>query len=290
MYSAVLWVLLFGMLPVPAVPSASQVPIIDIPVASPSPLKGFKPSTPFEVGRLSASGVLISDLESGQVIYASGENIARPMASLTKLMTAIIIAENEDLNEWVTVPDDVSAVDGAVERLPKGKQFTVGDLLSALLISSANDAAETLARHHAGSVTEFVSLMNARAEMLGLQGTHFSNPAGLDALDQRSTAADVAWLASFAFRHQEIRDRLSMRGTKIQSRDGTVIALTHTHALLHTDSPVFAGKTGTTNGARQCLLSFATIKGRTYVVVLLNSLQRYKDMQKVLKILQEPFA
>jgi D-alanyl-D-alanine carboxypeptidase (penicillin-binding protein 5/6) len=209
------------------------------------------------------------------------------MASLTKLMTALLIVENHALDEWVRVPGDLGELNGNIAHLPTGHEFTVGDLLSALLTASANDAAETLARFHSGSVEAFVAEMNARAEVLGLKRTHYANVAGFDDPDQWSSPRDVAWLALFAFRHPPIAQRLSQRGAQIRSRQGVMLSLTHTHAFLHASTPVVAGKTGTTNGAGQCLLSFVEAGGRQYLVVLLNSQARYVDLRVVLDALHE---
>ena len=127
--------------------------------------------------------------------------------------------------------------------------------------------------------------MNGRAVALGLHHTLFRNPTGLDAVGQESTPQDLGWLAMFALRNPEIHSRLSTRGARIQSRGGQIAYLTHTHALLHAETAVTAGKTGTTEGAGECLMSVVEREGRRYLVILLNSLQRYTDMRRILDIL-----
>lgn len=245
------------------------------------------------VDRLSASGVVIFDAESGQRLYAKQARVQRPMASLTKLMTALIIVENHQLNEMVTVPRNVVDVSGNKAYLPPGKHFSVGDLLSALLINSANDAALTLAQFHSGSVSAFVGEMNERALQLGMTGTSFKNPAGLDHPAHWSTPQDIAGLTIFSLRYEEIASRLSRSGQRIVSNEGDSIQLYHTHALLHETSTVMAGKTGTTTEAGQCLVSLIEDADQEYIVVLFNSNQRYEDMRTILSVLDaepEPVA
>ena len=234
---------------------------------------------------MSASGVLIYDLRSGQKLYARDPRIQRPMASLTKLMTALLIVENHDMDELVRIPKSVADVSGNRAYLPPGKRFSVEDLLSALLINSANDAALTLAEYHSGSVSAFVSEMNERALKLGMKATSFTNPAGLDHPAHWSTPQDIAWLTVFSLRYPEIAERLSRPGERIVSAEGDVIQLYHTHALLHEVGPVMAGKTGTTNDAGQCLMSIVEDQDKSYVVVLLKSNHRYKDMATILSAL-----
>ncbi len=279
MYEALLSVLLLGMVPL-ASSGAAPESTSRLGVAAPAELVAVQQ-------RLSASGVVIMDLDSGQRLYSRQATVRRPMASITKLMTALLVVEHHGLDEVVTISRESAAVEGTKAHLVAGEQYRVGDLLSALLISSANDAADALARHHSGTPSAFVSEMNARAERLGLRSTLFANPSGLDDPDQWSTPQDIAWLAAFALQNAEIRERLGSASRRIVSVQGHPLALTHTHALIHTQSTVLAGKTGTTEGAGQCLMSLVEQGGRRYLVVLLHSLQRYGDMRTILASLPE---
>lgn len=243
---------------------------------------------------LTASGVVIVDLDSGQTLYERSVETARPMASLTKLMTALLIVEKHGLHEIVTVPRDIDAVQGTVAHLPAGEQFTVGDLLSALLVMSANDAAVTLAEFHSGSVDAFVKTMNDRAIELGLTDTSYENPAGLDAPTQKSSPRDLAWLTMFVMRFPEVADRMSSPSAKLYSVSGKTITVYHTHQFIRegntltadvSGEAIIAGKTGTTDAAGQCLLSIVEAHGRRYIAILLHSRDRYADMQRVLEAL-----
>jgi D-alanyl-D-alanine carboxypeptidase len=235
--------------------------------------------------KVSASGMLVMDLESGQQLLGRLVDERRPIASLTKLMTALIIVEHHSMDEWVTIPVAAAEIGGNRAYLEAGQHYRVGDLLSALLILSANDAAVTLALYHSGSVESFVDAMNVRTQELGMSNTSYANPTGFDDPVQYSTPRDLAWLTMFAFREPEIHRRMGMRGTTIVSREGVSTTLTHTHALLHADTPVVAGKTGTTDGAGQCLLSVLSEQGRSMLVILLHSSQRYTDMRVLLDAL-----
>lgn len=240
------------------------------------------------LNRLSASGVLVADLQSAQPLLSRNAEQSLPMASLTKLMTALVIVEKHDLNEKVVILDDIAQTPGSTVELPVGETFSVGDLLSALLVASANDAAMALAQYHSGSEATFVQEMNDRAKSLGLQRTSFANAAGFDDPQQRSSAQDIAWLAMSVLRRPELRERLSLPQATISSDSGTIIALQNTHQLLQPDSPVFAGKTGTTPAAKQCLLSIFKNNGREYVAVLLHSDNRYGDMRSILRAFDTP--
>ena len=283
----VLSVLLMGLIPVPALPQGGDVPMIPS-LSAPLSADAF-PSRSLAAS-LSASGVTIVDLQSGQELFGRLAQRRRPIGSLAKVMTALLIVESRGMDEEVKIPATAAAMPGSTVRLPPGKHFTVGDLLSATLIASANDAAETLAIYHSGSADAFVAAMNDRARSLGLQDTSFSNPTGLDEPGQWSTPRDLAWLAAYALRQPQIRERMSTASAVITSREGDTLNLQHTHALLRTGSDVLAGKTGTTAAAGQCLLSLVREGGREYLVVLLGSRERYADMRAVLRVLRAFFA
>ncbi len=293
MFGPVLSVLLMGMVPAwgtqQSAPPLPRVLHVAPPALDARLLAGER------LASLSASGAVVMDLDSGQVLFAHAADTARPMASLTKLMTALLIVEGHALDETVTVPSDIAAVEGNVAYLPPGERFSVGDLLSALLIRSANDAAVTLAQFHSGSVEAFVREMNDRARVLGLTQTSYQNPAGFDAPTQRSTPRELAWLATYVLTEPAIAERMALSSAQIAGSRGSTITLTNTHALLRAADAsagnaaaiVRAGKTGTTDDAGQCLLSIIEAGGRRYVSVFLHSADRYADMRQVLASLPQ---
>ena len=284
MYKTLIASLFFGLFPTVNGAHSDGLTLENMSIAPPS-------ESVFLDEHLSASGVVIFNRDSGQILYTRESKIQRPMASLTKLMTALIIVENHELDEMITIPQSVTDVIGNKAYLSPGEKFTVGDILSALLINSANDAALTLAQFHSGSSAAFVRAMNERALELGLRSTSFQNAAGLDHPAHWSTPQDMAWLAMFALRYPAIAERMSMPGKRITGTGGESIPLYHTHVQLHqqaeTEAKVIAGKTGTTNGAGQCLLSVVELHGTEYVVVLLYSDQRYADMETILTALSK---
>ncbi len=282
MFPFVLSVLLMGMLPVAG---SSTAPVRSLSVAAPAVLSVRSETEARLDALLSASGFLVSDLDSGQELYGRDIDAHRAIASLTKLMTAIVIVERHSLDEVVEIPGDVAMVEGQVARLRAGDHYTVGDLLSAMLVFSANDAAMTLATYDAGSVDAFVKQMNDRAITLGLRNTAFANPIGLDDPRQYSTPQDLKWLATYALRYPAIVERMGTPLVTVRSREGDAITLHHTHALLGSTSSVIAGKTGTTDEAKQTLVSVVRVAGRKYLVILLGSSERYRDMRIVLNTL-----
>ena len=277
MYASVLSALLLGVWPLMGLAGQSRA-IEYLAVAPPAHTLTLSTA-------LSASGILVMDAESGQPVYAKQAAVRRPMASITKLMTALLIVENHELDEVVTISKEAAKAIGNIAYLPEGEHFTVEDLLSAILIASANDAAIALAEHHSGSVDAFVLEMNERAQQLGLKDTSYADPIGLDHATQFSTPRDIAWLTKFVLGKEEIAKRMQMRGERMWSLEGTEISLSHTHALLHTSSEIIAGKTGTTDMARQCLVSIFEEDGRNYIAVLLYSIERYQDMKTIMNAL-----
>lgn len=286
MFGPLLSVFLMGMVPVWGLHPETSVISKEVQVAPPA--LALRDNVPDFARTLSASGIIITDLESGQAVFQKNASLEMPMASLTKLMTALVIVENHAMDETVRIPDDIEDVEGNAVHLPAGDTFTVGDLLSALLIKSSNDAAVTLARFHAGTEKDFARQMNERALVLGLRDTHYDNASGLDSRRQTSTPRDVALLGTFVMRIPEIAERMSTPSATITSREGNSMSLFHTNSLMHgSKSSVIAGKTGTTDGAGQCLLSIVEEKGRRYVVVLLRSANRYGDMDRIFPVLPE---
>lgn len=277
MYASLLSVLLLGVIPLGN--AAARHSLLErIAVAPPA-------SSLSLTSHISASGAIVLDAKSGQVIYSRQANVERSMASITKLMTALIIVENHELDEIVTIPEGVEEIIGNKVYLSPGERYTVGDLLSAALIASANDAANVLAQYHSGSVTAFVSEMNERAEQLGLNNTSFADPIGLDHIQQYSTPRDIAWLTKFVYEKPAVAERMGRRWQRIVSLGGEDKTLNHTHALMHQSDQIIAGKTGTTDQARQCLVSIVEHEGRQFIVVLFYSGERYADMQAILEAL-----
>ncbi len=288
MFSALTSLLLLGSVP-PAIPRTAMQALPGIEV-----LKIAVPSTPLKAPEmprhLSASGMLLVDLQSGQVLLSKQADLKRPMASLTKIMTALLILERHDLHEVASVPKIVADVRGSTIGVKTGESFTIEDLLKALLIPSANDAAYALAIEDAGSVSEFVERMNMRAKSLGLKNTHFSNPAGLDSDSQYSTARDLSRLTIAALKNKDFRRIVRTKSASIATNAGAQFDLRNTNELLQKDDRVFGVKTGTTSGAGECLIVLFEEKKREYLLVLLGSNNRYTDSLSVLKAVRDALS
>lgn len=284
MLSALASVLMLGIVP-PQTPVrvARTLPGIEtLTVASPSPIIGrFRPP------RLSASGVLLLDTRSGEEIYSVDPDVLRPMASLTKIMTALLVLENHSIRSIVTIPPIADQIKGSVVGLQTGEHLSVESLLKAILLPSANDAAYALAVFHSRSVGAFVQNMNRRAEALGLTNTHFTNPAGLDNDEQYSTPRDLGWLTLAALKDQSFRAIVGTRDARIISTEGNEYDLKNTNEMLHYNEDVFGVKTGTTDTAKECLIVLFTEGERSYLLVLLGSNERYTDSLEVLQAVHD---
>jgi D-alanyl-D-alanine carboxypeptidase (penicillin-binding protein 5/6) len=199
-------------------------------------------------------------------------------------MTAVLILERHALDEVVEIPASVQRSDGTNAGLQSGGQYTVEDLLAALLIASANDAADVLAAYSSGTAEEFVRAMNVRAKVMGLTDTAFKNPSGLDAAGQFSTPRELAWLTSYALKNPTFRELVKSTTWEIRDRrSGHVTGLANTNRLLKRSPFVKGVKTGTTEEAGECLISLVEWNGREVIVVLLRSSNRYRDSQLVLQ-------
>ncbi len=167
---------------------------------------------------INAKAVMLLDAESGQVIYSKNENAKLFPASITKIMTALIIAEENELTDVVTVTDSAFEnliAAGSTVGLKKGEKITVDNLLICLLVASANEAANILAEHNAGSVDAFIEKMNARAESMGLKNTHFVNAHGLHDEDHYTCAADVAIIARALMKNTRLAEIVDMQKATI---------------------------------------------------------------------------
>lgn len=222
---------------------------------------------------LAAKAYLLYDLDADRVLLTHQASVALPPASLTKLMTALLVLEKGELQALVTVQSS-DLVGGTAMGLRAGEQRTVEELLWGMLIPSGNDAATALARHLGGTVAAFVTQMNERAVALGLAQTVFANPHGLDAEGHVSSAADLLILARQVWDYPLFRQIVATASTTIGGH-----ALRNTNELLESDPRVNGIKTGTTDAAGQCLIAGIQDNGRQIIGIVLGSSDRYTDMR-----------
>ena len=231
---------------------------------------------------VSAKSAILLDADSGRALYEKNARIRMPMASTTKIMTALVALENCDTDETVKISPDAVGVEGSSVYLAAGEELTLGDLLYALLLSSANDAAEAIAIHVSGSVEGFVGLMNESAKRLGLFDTCFDNPHGLHSEKHYTTALDLARLTAYALRNESFLRRVSTYKYNIKSADGTVRYLVNHNRLLKSYDGCIGVKTGFTKKGGRCLVSAARRDGLTLVAVTLSAPDDWNDHKTML--------
>lgn len=239
---------------------------------------------------MTAQSILVMDVDSHTSMYAKNEHVKRPIASVTKLMTAAIILEENDPSALVTVSPAAAGTEGSTMNLVSGEQITVRDLLKGLLVNSGNDAAYALAEYNAGSVEAFVEKMNLSAEQLGMINTHYKNPTGLDASGAYSTAHDQALLAAHLLGDDSIRAITSTQSQELVSASGVTHQLTSTNLLLG-QMGIKGMKTGRTESAGECLIVLAeTPGGHEVLSVVLGSQNRFGDTKILIDWIYRAFS
>ncbi len=225
----------------------------------------------------SAKGAILIETSCGGVIYEHNADSRLPMASTTKIMTALCALENGDLSKTVKIPPAAVGVEGSSVYLKEGEELTLEDLLYALLLASANDAAAAIAIEISGSVDAFAELMNERARSLGLENTHFTNPHGLDNEEHYTTARDLAAITAEALKNETFRKIVSTYKHTIPLAGGGVRLLLNHNRLLRTEDNVIGVKTGFTKRSGRCLVTAAERDGVTVVAVTLSDPDDWRD-------------
>lgn len=205
-----------------------------------------------------------------------------PPASLTKIMTALLAIEQGNLDRIVTVSPAAAAETGSRAGLRAGDRLTLRDLLNAMLIKSANDAAHAVAEAVAGSTEAFIERMNVRAALLGMRDTHYSDVAGHDHPDHYTSARDLALVAEEAMRQPVFRSIVSTEEMTIRTVDNSrTFRLRNSNRLIGTMPEVTGVKTGFTQGAGRCLVAMAERNACEVLLVLLNDRQRWSDAPRL---------
>ncbi len=217
-----------------------------------------------------------------EVLWRKADDKRLPPASLTKLMTALLVLEDYVPTRRVTVSAAAAAESGARISLRRGERIAEQDLLAAVLIQSANDACHVLADRVGGDETRFVALMNARARAWGLKDSHFTNACGHDQTGHFSSARDLAALGERAMQQPEFARLVAMTKADIATTDGRRIHLETHNALLGRHPGVIGIKTGYTAAAGKCLVALAVRGSRRVLLVLLNAPDRWWDASDIL--------
>lgn len=243
-------------------------------------------------GDFKVKSAYLTDYLTGAVLYAKNEQERLPIASVTKIMTSLLVFEALEAGkisyeEMVTVSDHAASMGGSQVYLEPGEQMSVKDLMKAMMISSANDATMALAEHVAGSVETFVSMMNNRAAALGMENTAFKNPHGLDEEGHYSCAKDVACMTRELLTHKDVSQFTTVWMDTI--RDGA-FGLSNTNKLIRYYSGATGMKTGFTNAAGFCLSGTAMRDGLHLIAVVLGGESSNERFGTVKKMLDYGFA
>ncbi len=232
----------------------------------------------------SAESAILIEASGGGVIYEHNADERLPMASTTKIMTALCAIENGDISKTVKVSPAAVGVEGSSIYLKECEELTLEDLLYALMLASANDAATAIAIEVAGSVEGFAALMNERARSLGLENTHFTNPHGLDNEEHYTTARDLAKVTAAALENETFRKIVSTYKHTIPMAGGGVRLLLNHNRLLRTEENVIGVKTGFTKRSGRCLVTAAERDGVTVVAVTLHDPDDWRDHAAMLEL------
>ena len=223
-----------------------------------------------------AHGILLKELNSGRVLYEHDAGKRMSPASLTKIMSALVILERGQLDDFVTISPNAARAHKTHLRVKAGQVFRLEDLLKAMLIVSANDACLAAVEHVGGDEAQFVALMNAKAAALGLADTHFSNGCGFDNPDHYSTAEDLAALSVMALDQPIFRQLVREERAIVTPVNGDHAYVLHnTNRLLGRIPGVEGIKTGFTSKAGRCLIAKVSQNGSDLLLVILNSKRRW---------------
>ncbi len=234
---------------------------------------------------LNSSVALVIDQETNEVLFSKNDAAVLPIASLTKLMTGLVIADaNLDMDEPLTITqDDVDTHKGSSSRLAVGSTLTRGEMMHLALMSSENRAANALGRTYPGGLSEFVRLMNSKARQLGMTDTRYVEPTGLSSLNQ-SSARDLATLVSVAHDRPILRSLSTSPGHEVELGRRTLHYNNSNRLIKNPEWEIGLQKTGYISEAGRCLVMQAKVAGRQLIMVFLDSagkLSRLQDAERV---------
>lgn len=234
---------------------------------------------------INARSAIVMDFDSGRVLFEKNAYQKRPMASTTKVMTAIVAIENGNLDDIVTVSRNAVSIHGSLMHLKAGETLTLRELLYGLLLCSGNDAAVAIAEHIGGTVEGFIEMMNNKAKEIGAFDTNFTTPHGLDETGHYSTAYDMALITRYALRIPVFNEIVKTTSIQMGNR-----YLQNTNEMLTSYPGADGVKTGYTGKAGRCLITSATRDGRRFISVVLFCDSREQRALSSKKILDYAFS
>lgn len=229
---------------------------------------------------ISAHSAVLINADDGSVLFEKNSDEKLPMASTTKIMTAIIAIENGDLSKEFAVDERAVGVEGTSAYLQKGDKLTLESALYALLLQSANDAAVAIACEISKSTEDFVGLMNQKCADLGLSCTHFENPNGLPSSGHYTTAKELAYLAAYCMKNETFAAIVSKKSADININGAPRTFVNH-NRLLSMYNDCIGIKTGYTQKSGRCLVSAAEREGCRLIAVTLNAPNDWNDHKKL---------
>lgn len=221
---------------------------------------------------ISAQRAILYCCDTGDVLFEKNADEKSLIASITKIMTAIVVIENEDLDKTVSIKPEWCGLEGSSMYLEAGEKISIRQLLTGMMLASGNDAAHALACITAGSDENFAKLMNDKAADLGMDATHFDNPHGLDSENHYSTARDMAILAAYCMQNEDFKHIVSTKSAVI----GEQTFVNHNKLLWNVDGCIGV-KTGYTSNAGRTLVSCVEKDGMTLICVTLNAPDDWND-------------
>jgi D-alanyl-D-alanine endopeptidase (penicillin-binding protein 7) len=234
---------------------------------------------------LRSAAAMVQDAETGEILFDKNGNTVTPIASITKLMTAMVVLDGGlDLNQEITISsEDMDSLRGTHSRLKPGARLSRDELLRLALMASENRAAAALGRTYPGGIETFLRAMNHKAQMLGMNDTHFDDPTGLSSGNVAS-AEDLVKMVRAAHRYELIRNYTTATGHDVQVA-GRQLAYHNTNRLVSNENwNIGLSKTGFTNDAGRCLVLQAKLAEREVIIVLLDSwgkLSRIGDANRI---------
>src|SRR3989344_6214384 len=254
-----------------------------LPISEPNYIPILNANVPRPI--ISGKSALVYDTRSGRFLYEKNIDSKLPIASLTKVLSAVVILEQLNLDDIVTISEDSIRVDGEKQDLYLGEKMSVRNLLKLMLIESSNDAAYALANHAEKQGINFIGVMNTKGRAIGMGDTIFNDPAGLND-NAHSTVMDLAKLVEYSLSYKEIWDISSEKTAIVESSDERIKhAITSTNRLLGMIKDIIGGKTGFTDGALQCMILVTSVPGYPgkLISIVLGSQDRFGDTQKLIE-------
>lgn len=240
-----------------------------------------------DLPELTAKHCIVTEFDTGRILYEKNAFNKSAMASTTKIMTALIVIENCRLDDYAVVSQNAAAIGGSEINLKAGEEISVEHLLYGLMLESGNDAAIALAEHTSGQIRDFCTLMNERATAIGAVNTNFTSPHGLDNPEHYTTAYDLSLITKEAMKNETFCKIVATKNYTAGSRH-----FTNTNALLGTVEGVDGGKTGFTNNAGRCIVLTAKRNGMRIIAVIFgcpDTLSRTIDGKRIIECIYDNY-